>query len=214
MPSNKKSSKKRFVSKRKSRRTLWVAIGLLAIIIVVVSGVFVYLVSSKPQEMTGPSRVLLQTSMGNITIQLRIDKPITSGNFRTLVEQGKYDGTTFHRILNDSTQFGIEVIQGGIVSGSGSTIPDEIGSNNINFAYTIAMAKTNQPNSATSQFFINLADDSSAQFDSTYAVFGTIIDGKNVVDAIGQIPCTTNPQTGEKSVPTVTVTVLKASMLP
>ena len=76
------------------------------------------------------------------------------------------------------------MIQGGAISGTIPTIADEIGSDNHNVAYTIAMAKTSQPNSATSQFFINVADNGNNQltkqgtkFDATYTVFGKVIAG-------------------------------------
>src|SRR5450756_2486556 len=84
------------------------------------------------------------------------------------------------------------MIQGGAITGESiPTIPNEIGNNNRNIAYTIAMAKTSDPNSATSQFFINVADNGNlaidqagTKFDTVYAVFGRVISGQSVVDAI------------------------------
>lgn len=161
------------------------------------------------------TRVLLQTSMGDIVIQLRDDKPITSGNFRNIVEQGLYDNTVFHRIIAGF------MIQGGMVSTSIPSIPDEIGSDNRNTRGTIAMAKTSDPNSATSQFFINLVDNGNnvidnagTKFDAVYTVFGTVIQGMDVVDAISNVPVGPNQYTGENSNPLQTVTLIKAQVLP
>jgi len=77
------------------------------------------------------------------------------------------------------------------------------------------MAKTNQPNSATSEFFINVADNGQfPNFDSTYTVFGTVIAGKDVVDAIANAPVTENPNMpGEMSNPVNPVTIIKASIV-
>jgi cyclophilin family peptidyl-prolyl cis-trans isomerase len=147
--------------------------------------------------------------MGNITIQLRDDKPTTSGNFRNLTEHGVYDGTIFHRVIDDF------MIQGGDPTGTGmgdssiSTIPDEIGSDNRNVRGTIAMAKTSQPNSATSQFFINVVDNgANPGFDSTYTVFGTVLDGMAVVDAISVVPTDGNDR------PLEDITLIRAEVLP
>jgi cyclophilin family peptidyl-prolyl cis-trans isomerase len=146
---------------------------------------------------------------------MRSDKPITTANFEKLVRDGKYDGSTFHRSMAGF------MIQGGIISGSTSTIPDEIGSNNRNIAYTIAMAKTAQPNSATSQFFINVADNGNnvidqagTKFDAVYTVFGKVILGQSVVDAIANAPVNNNQYTGEPSDPVNPVTIIKATIIP
>ncbi len=155
------------------------------------------------------STVLLTTSMGNITIKLRDDMPITTNNFKTLVQEGKYDGTNFHRILAGF------MIQGGIINSSWPTIQDEFSSNNYNNRGTIAMAKTVEQNSATTQFFINIVDNgkASSTFDSTYSVFGDVINGMDVVDVIANVPVTTNPITGEESQPIDDVILIKATLL-
>jgi cyclophilin family peptidyl-prolyl cis-trans isomerase len=205
-------NKNRKASKRKSQNKIWLAIVVIALIII---GVAVYsAISSQPHASTfPPTKVLFQTTAGNITIDLRTDKPITSGNFANLVREGKYDNTTFHRIVSGF------MIQGGQISGSVASINDEIGSNNLNTNYTIAMAKTNQPNSATSEFFINVVDNSGTNryvgFDSTYTVFGTVIAGRDVVDAIANAPATENPYIhGEMSIPVNPVTIIKATIVP
>jgi cyclophilin family peptidyl-prolyl cis-trans isomerase len=166
-----------------------------------------------PTPATNQTRVLLQTSMGNITLEMFDDKPVTTQNFLNLVSQGRYDGTVFHRIMDGF------MIQGGAVSGTVTAIPDEIGSHNRNEPYTIAMAKTDAPNSATSQFFINLVDNGpnvidvdGTTFDQTYTAFGKVVEGQSVVDAIAKVPVTPNTS-GEKSVPTETVTVISATIL-
>ncbi len=159
-------------------------------------------------------RVLLETSMGNITVQLRDDKPNTAGNFKKLVQEGKYDGTIFHRVISDF------MIQGGDPTGTGqgdpsiATIPDEIGGNNSNVRGTIAMANTGQPNSASSQFFINVVDNGNnvidnvgTKFDTKYTVFGYVIQGMDVADAISKV------QTDSSDKPLQDVTLIKAIIL-
>jgi peptidylprolyl isomerase len=148
--------------------------------------------------------------MGDIVIQLRDDMPITTGNFKNLVQQGKYDGTIFHRVIAGF------MIQGGQINSSWPSIKDEFSSNNHNVRGTIAMAKTNQPNSATSQFFINVVDNSNryASFDSTYSVFGDVIgEGMDVVDAISKVPVVADPITGEQSRPAQDVILIKAELI-
>ena len=173
-------------------------------------------VTSPPTSETDPlyvggTKVLLQTSVGNITLEMRNDKPITTTNFVNLVNKGIYDGTIFHRVIAGF------MIQGGQNSSANvATIPDEIGNNNHNLPYTIAMAKTSDPNSATSQFFINVANNgvnSGPTFDSTYAVFGKVIAGQSVVDAIANAPVTSNAYEAN-STPINPVTVLKATIIP
>jgi cyclophilin family peptidyl-prolyl cis-trans isomerase len=205
-----KSGKRKIQKSRKSRK-LPLAIGLLAVIVVVISVFYVFGLnnSNSPSTSTG-NKVLLHTSMGDITIQLRDDKPITTGNFKNLVQQGVYDGTIFHRVIANF------VIQGGMnTSASVATIPDEIGNDNHNIIGTVAMAKTSQPNSATSQFFINVADSSKityqdgTTFDGTYTVFGIVTSGMDVANAISQVA--TDPNDNYK--PLTDVTLIKAEII-
>jgi peptidylprolyl isomerase len=140
-------------------------------------------------------KVRFETSMGNITIALDPAMPITAGNFETLVEKGYYDGIIFHRVINGF------MIQGGDPTGTGRggpgyTIQDEFTSHNKNSRGAIAMANTGQPNSGGSQFFINLADNSALlnnQFDTMYPVFGNVVEGMDVVDAIGKTSTSGSP---------------------
>lgn len=206
-------TKKSNVKKRRSYNKLFLAV---ALIIIIVAAIGVYFATNQGTPATfPPTKVLLQTTAGNITIDLRTDKPITSGNFANLVKEGKYDGTIFHRVIAGF------MIQGGQVNGLVPTIKDEIGSNNHNLKYTIAMAKTSEPNSATSEFFINVADNGNlvvdqagTKFDSVYAVFGTVISGQSVVDAIANAPVMQNPNTHENSSPVNPATVTKVIIVP
>ena len=197
MTFHKAGKRKAFKAKpHKSSKKLTIAIGLLIIIGVVAVAVYMFSTTS-PSEPAG--KVLLKTSMGDITIQLRDDRPITTGNFKNLVQQGFYDGLIFHRVKPDF------MIQGGQNPNvTVATIPDEVGSNNYNNRSTVAMAKTRQPNSATSQVYINVADNN--WLDTDYTVFGTVISGMDVADAISIVP--TN---GEQ--PVTDVVIIKAEMI-
>ncbi len=152
-----------------------------------------------------PDVVLLATSMGNISIELFADMPITSGNFKNLTEHGIYDGTTFNRVAHDF------VIQGGDTTSKGIVvppIPDELPNKHSNIRGSVGMAKTSEPNSATSQFYINLANNTF--LDSGYTVFGQVIAGMNVVDNIGNVP--TNP--ANDGAPLTTITINTARLIP
>jgi peptidylprolyl isomerase len=159
------------------------------------------------KQLPSQDKVLLETSMGNITVQLQDDKPNTSGNFKNLVLEGKYDGTIFHRVIEGF------MIQGGETSQPVPSIPDEIGSNNHNLNGTIAMANAG-PNTATSGFFINVADNSNlnSAFDTSYTVFGEVIDGMDVVMAISRVPVD-NPSS-QSPKPLQDVTLIRATLLP
>jgi peptidylprolyl isomerase len=155
-------------------------------------------------SISNPPKILLVTSMGNITIELYDDMPITSSNFKNLTEHGIYDGTIFHRVFHEV----IHVIQGGDASGKGITVPtiaDELPNKHSNVRGSVAMAKTSAPNSATSQFYINLVDNLS--LDSNYSVFGKVIAGMNVVDAIGNVTTDSNDK------PLQDVTVIRAEII-
>ena len=199
--------KVRSSSKPKNQNKLWIAIALIVLLVISV-GVYFALANQVPNTIS-PTQVLLHTSAGDITIDLRTDKPITSSNFINFVKDDKYDGTTFYRTISGF------MIQGGKINSDIPTIKDEIGSNNRNVNYTIAMAKTSQPNSATSEFFINVADNGQfPNFDSTYTVFGTVIAGKDVVDAIANAPVTENPNMpGEMSNPVNPVMIIETTIV-
>ena len=129
------------------------------------------------------TKILLETSMGNVTLQLYSDMPITVGNFETLVGKGFYDGTVFHRVIDGF------MIQGGDPEGTGMggpgySIKDEFTDHNKNDRGTIAMANSG-PNTGGSQFFINLVDNN--YLDTMHPAFGKVIAGMDVVDAIGKV---------------------------
>jgi peptidyl-prolyl cis-trans isomerase A (cyclophilin A) len=124
--------------------------------------------------------------MGTFKIRLYLDQaPVTAGNFVKLVQQHFYDGLTFHRIVPSF------VVQGGDPKGDGTggpgwTIPLEVAPGlKHDRAGMIAMARTQDPNSAGSQFYITLAP--TPQLDGKYAIFGQVIDGLDVVLAVGKV---------------------------
>ena len=164
-------------------------LSLLAAVVLLTSGAVVYTQLLQPKEI-----VVLQTSMGTIEIELdRQRAPATVANFEQYVKDGFYDGTIIHRV----TSSGIQVIQGGGFTAN-STMKTtraaiKIESNNglSNTAGTIAMARTSDPNSATSQFYINVADNTQLDYTSAsnpgYAVFGRVVAGMNVVTSISKV---------------------------
>jgi peptidylprolyl isomerase len=148
--------------------------------------------------------VLLQTTMGDVKIEL-LDKtmPVTAANFRKLVAQGFYDGTIFHRVIPNF------MIQGGDPEGTGMggpgyTIRDELPADNRNARGTISMANAG-PNTGGSQFFINVVDN--RRLDPKHPVFGRVVGGMEVVDAISRTP------TDGQDRPRTKVAIRKASVL-
>jgi len=133
-------------------------------------------------------KIKIETSMGDIVVELYPSKaPISVKNFLNYVDEGFYEGTVFHRVMLDF------MIQGGGFNENGNQkktkSPIKLESDNglKNEIGTIAMARTNQPNSATSQFFINTADNDFLNYgyrDEGYAVFGKVIEGYDVVEEI------------------------------
>jgi peptidylprolyl isomerase len=161
--------------------------------------------SSIPKEYVNGAKVLLHTNMGDITIQLRNDMPITTGNFKNLVQKGTFNGTIFHRVIKGF------MIQGGDPTGTGygdpsiPDIKDEFTTNNRNNRGTIAMANAG-PNTGSSQFFINLVNNNF--LDSKHPAFGKVISGMEVVDAIAKVATNSNDK------PTKNVTIIDASIVP
>jgi len=155
--------------------------------------------------------------MGDITIKLDFEKaPKTAENFKQYVEKGFFDGLIFHRVIN-----GFMIQGGGFEPGmtqreTGSPIQNEANNGLKNKKYTVAMARTMDPHSATAQFFINVADNSFLDFKSEtsdgwgYAVFGEVIDGTDVVDQIKSVPTTF--RSGHQDVPTEDVVIEKATI--
>jgi len=147
--------------------------------------------------------VRLETNMGNITIALAPDMPITAGNFETLVRKGFYDGVIFHRVINGF------MIQGGDPAGTGMggpgyMIKDEFTNNNRNDRGTISMANAG-PNTGGSQFFINLVNNNF--LDNKHPVFGKVVEGMDVVDKIAKT------KTGAGDRPVQNITIIRAVMV-
>jgi len=167
----------------KSRKVVMIAGAFVIVAAIAIAAYILNLSGLPPAPELNKNKLLFVTSMGNITITLRDDKPITTTNFKKLVQQGEYNGTIFHRVIPGF------LIQGGRINSSWPNIQDETGSNNHNDRGTIAMSKTNQPNSASTQFFINLANNTERfpGYDSTYTVFGEVTSGMQVVDAISNV---------------------------
>lgn len=161
-------------------------------------------------------KVVLETSMGKIVLEIFKDKaPETAKNFLNYVDEKFYDGTIFHRVIPNF------VIQGGGYDKDMNPKPthdpikNEADNGLSNLRGTIAMARTNDPHSATSQFFINLVDNKGLDFKGKesgrewgYAVFGKVIEGMEVVDKIAQVKTTS--KAGHQNVPVEPVIILKA----
>jgi peptidyl-prolyl cis-trans isomerase B (cyclophilin B) len=138
--------------------------------------------------------VELQTSAGSITIELdEANAPLSTANFLTYVKAGHYDGTVFHRVIK-----GFMLQGGGFEPGmkqraTQAPIKNEANNGLKNKRYTLAMARTSDPHSATAQFFINTVDNGFLDFTAEngsgwgYAVFGRVTAGTDVVDAIERV---------------------------
>jgi cyclophilin family peptidyl-prolyl cis-trans isomerase len=160
---------------------------------------------------TGPV-VVLETSLGRIRIGLFEDKsPLSTANFLRYVRKGHYDGTVFHRVMPTF------MIQGGGMTPdlkekpTDPPIRNEARNGLRNNRGTVAMARTEDPNSATSQFFINLKDNAFLDFGirgAGYAVFGEVLDGMAVVDKIASVATTSKG--GYDNVPSTPVVILSA----
>ena len=162
--------------------------------------------------------VELQTSLGLIRVELDDAKaPQSVANFIDYVQKGHYDGTVFHRVIK-----GFMIQCGGFAPGmnqkpSGAQIQNEANNGLKNDRYTLAMARTSAPHSATAQFFINGTDNDFLNFKSEsasgwgYAVFGKVVDGTDVVDAIEKVK--TGSRGGHGDVPLEDVLIVRATLL-
>jgi peptidyl-prolyl cis-trans isomerase B (cyclophilin B) len=166
-----------------------------------------------------PKYVQMETSAGALKIELDdASAPVSVANFLTYVNKGHYDGTVFHRVIK-----GFMVQGGGFEPGmkqkpTDKPIVNEANNGLKNKRYTLAMARTNDPHSASAQFFINVADNGFLDFKAEnvqgwgYAVFGRVVEGTDVVDRIEQVA------TGRKGmhddVPLADVSITSARELP
>ncbi len=174
---------------------------------------------AKENKMSDSStKVKLTTSLGAITIQLNAEKaPISAANFLTYVNEGFYNGTIFHRVIPGF------MAQGGGFDASftqkavHAPIKNEADNGLLNKRGTLAMARTNVVDSATAQFFINYKDNGFLNYTSPtssgwgYAVFGEVIEGMEVVDAMAQQP--TGNRGGHQDVPKTDIIIEKAEVI-
>ncbi len=171
------------------------------------------LMTESAQAQENP-KVAMETSMGEIVVELfREDAPVSVQNFLEYVDEGFYDGTIFHRVINGF------VVQGGGFRENGrrkdndrDAIENEADNGISNIRGTLALARTSDPHSATSQFFINLVDNSGSldhkgknrPEEWGYAVFGLVVEGLDVVDRIAGV------ETGRGDKPVENVVLTKA----
>ena len=161
--------------------------------------------------------VKMETSMGNIMLELdRTRAPITVDNFLTYVVKGEYDNTIFHRIIPEF------VVQGGGLNPelaelpSAAPIVNESGNGLSNQPGTIAMARDNNPHSATRQFYFNVADNTKLDPSPRrwgYAVFGEVTEGMDVLQAMSQVNTGFNKTLGWPDVPLAPVILKKATLV-
>jgi peptidyl-prolyl cis-trans isomerase B (cyclophilin B) len=162
--------------------------------------------------------IKLTTNFGDIVLELFSDKaPLTAANFEEYVKSGHYDGTIFHRVINGF------MIQGGGFDAdmkqkdTRDPIKNEANNGISNKTYTVAMARTMDPHSASAQFFINVADNDFLDFKSEttqgwgYAVFGQVVEGQDVVDRIKTVR--TGRSGGHQDVPVEAVVLEKAEII-
>ncbi|QIF06016.1 peptidyl-prolyl cis-trans isomerase [Roseimicrobium sp. ORNL1] len=172
--------------------------------------------TATPDQAPAKVKVTIETSKGNIDLELDSAKaPITVQNFLSYVNKGHYDGTIFHRVI---PKF---MIQGGGFTADMNQKPTDkpiaIESKNglKNVRGAIAMARTGDPNSATSQFFINVKDNANLDYPSFdgygYAVFGKVTNGLDIVDAIVGVPTSTKGPYGD--VPVEPITIKKVTVV-
>jgi peptidyl-prolyl cis-trans isomerase B (cyclophilin B) len=164
------------------------------------------------------SMVLLHTNKGDITLELDDAKaPVTVKNFLEYVNSGFYNGTIFHRVIDNFMIQGGGFEPGMKHKETRAPIKNEADNGLTNDVYTIAMARTSDPQSATAQFFINVKNNSFLNFTAPtmqgygYCVFGKVVKGQDVVDAIRKVP--TGSRGPFQDVPLDDVVIIKAEEL-
>jgi len=188
------------------RNTAWALAGLAMAAVLSIAS---------PAHAKDAPRVKLTTSMGDIVVELAPAKaPKTVENFLQYVNDKHYDGTVFHRVMNgfmiQGGGFNAEMVQ----KSTRAPIVLEADNGLKNDKYTIAMARTNVPNSATSQFFINVVDNAmlnASPGNPGYAVFGKVVAGTDVVDKIKAVA--TGNRGGHQNVPTSPITITSATVV-
>jgi peptidyl-prolyl cis-trans isomerase B (cyclophilin B) len=164
------------------------------------------------------ARVRFETSMGSITIELfEAECPITTKNFLDYVKSGFYDGTIFHRIIPGFVVQGGGMLSGLKEKGSGTPIKNEAAKAPTNARGTLAMARTSDPDSATSQFYINLSDNKGLDYTGRgpagagYCAFAKVVEGMDVVDRMAAAPTGRRPP--HSDVPREDIVLTKAELL-
>ena len=162
--------------------------------------------------------VRLKTNLGSISLELDAEKaPLTTANFLEYVNSGHYNGTVFHRVID-----GFMIQGGGFEPGMSqkptrTPVKNEADNGLKNEAYTIAMARTPDPHSASAQFFINVANNDFLNFSSPtpqgwgYCVFGKVVEGQDVVDKIKKVR--TGSKAGHQDVPVEDVIIESAEVV-
>ena len=160
--------------------------------------------------------VKLHTNHGTITLQLDVEKaPLTVKNFLDYVNSGFFSNTVFHRVIPNFMIQGGGFEPGLTQKKTNAPIKNEAANGLKNDIYTIAMARTGDPHSATGQFFINTKNNSFLDYPGQdgwgYCVFGVVVEGKEVVDAIGKVR--TGSSRGYQDVPNEDVIITKAEVV-
>lgn len=194
---------------KRTKIVLLLAVYLLAL---------VALSPAEAQESTNP-RVVVETSEGPIVVELFADKaPISVENFLKYVDNGFYEGTIFHRVIDDFMIQGGGFTPGLEKKSYDGEIQNEADNGLRNDRGTLAMARRNDPHTASVQFFVNLKDNDFLNHTAKkprgwgYAVFGQVVEGMEVVDAIARTR--TGVKSGMKDVPVQAITILKVSRQP
>lgn len=164
------------------------------------------------------TKVKLTTSFGDIVLELdEVKAPLTVANFVQYVNDGHFDGTVFHRVIDNFMIQGGGFVPGMTQKKTRDNIQNEADNGLKNVAYSIAMARTPDPHSASSQFFINVSDNDFLDFQGKtsqgwgYAVFGKVIEGKEVVDKIKGVK--TGTRGFHRDVPVEDVLITKAQVI-
>jgi len=174
--------------------------------------------STEGQPMSSNPSVKLETSMGDMVVQLNAEKaPKTVENFLTYVREGFYDGTVFHRVISNFMVQGGGFEPGMKQKTTNEAVENEANNGLKNDRYTLAMARTSDPHSATAQFFINVSNNDFLNFTSPtpngwgYAVFGEVVEGTEVVDLIKDVK--TGTKGFHQDVPVEDVIIEKATVI-
>jgi peptidyl-prolyl cis-trans isomerase A (cyclophilin A) len=161
-------------------------------------------------------QVSIKTSMGDIVVELDQEKaPKSVANFLSYVKKGHYKGTIFHRVIDGF------MIQGGgmnaklVTKSTGKPVVNEAQNGLKNVPYSLAMARSGDPHSATSQFFINVAENTSLDYPGRdgfgYTVFGKVIEGQEVVDKIKGV--LVDDVRGQQNVPVIPIVIKSATLV-